>query len=71
MVKGYKKFDRYGVDFGRVDFAAVAEVLGVWSRRVETMQELDEAVAEGLTKQGPVVLDVSIDPSEYRAHAAR
>ena len=65
------EYDRYGVDFGRVDFAAVAEAFGAWSRRVETMQDLEEAVAEGLTKQCPVVLDVSIDATEYRAHVAR
>jgi len=58
----------YGVDHGSVDFAAVAAAMGAWSRRVRTMAELDAAVREGLTIDRPVVIDVVVDPKEYRAH---
>ncbi|MEO8678813.1 MAG: thiamine pyrophosphate-binding protein [Vicinamibacterales bacterium] len=58
----------YGVDHGAVDFAAVGAAMGAWSRRVRTMGELDAAVREGLTIDRPVVIDVVVDPKEYRAH---
>ena len=35
-----------GVRYGRVDFAAAAAAFGAWSRRVETMDELDAALRE-------------------------
>jgi hypothetical protein len=34
------------------------------------MDELDSAVGEAQRMQCPVVLDVVIDPFEYRTHAA-
>jgi acetolactate synthase-1/2/3 large subunit len=58
----------YGVDHGSVDFAVVASGFGAWSRRVQTMSELDAAVAEGLAIDRPVVIDAVVDPAEYRAH---
>lgn len=57
----------YGVDHGSVDFAAVASGFGAWARRVQTMEELDAAVREGLSVGRPVVIDAVVDPAEYRA----
>jgi acetolactate synthase-1/2/3 large subunit len=59
-----------GVDFGTVDFAAAAKALGAWGARIETMDQLDRAAAEAVRMRRPAVLDVSIDPTEYRSHAA-
>jgi acetolactate synthase-1/2/3 large subunit len=56
----------YGVDHGVVDFAGVAAGFGAWSRRVETMAELDSAVTEAFTIDRPVVIDALVDPGEYR-----
>lgn len=56
----------YGVDHGAVDCAAVAAGFGAWSRRVETMEQLDAAVREGLQIDGPVVIEAIVDPTEYR-----
>jgi acetolactate synthase-1/2/3 large subunit len=56
----------YGVDHGHVDFAAVAQGFGAWSQRVKTMSELDEAVRAAMTVDRPTVIDVVIDPDEYR-----
>jgi acetolactate synthase-1/2/3 large subunit len=56
----------YGVDHGVVDFAAVASGFGAWTRRVQTMSELDAAVREGLAVDRPVVIDAIVDPAEYR-----
>lgn len=59
----------YGVRYGEVDFAAASAALGAWSRRVTTMEELDAAVREAMRQPGPAVVDVVIDPTEYRVHA--
>lgn len=58
----------YGVRYGSVDFAAASAALGAWARRVETLEALDTAVAEGLTVDRPVVIDAIVDPTEYLAH---
>jgi acetolactate synthase I/II/III large subunit len=64
-------YPTYGVKYGAVDFAAVASGFGVRSRRVETMESLEEAVREGLRVDGPVVIDAVVDPAEYAAHHPR
>jgi len=70
VVQQNKGHPEYGVGFGDVDFVAVAEAFGAWGARVKTMDDLDAAVRESLQVDRPVVLDVAIDPTEYRAHAA-
>ena len=70
FVQESKGLSRYGVDYGAVDFAAVAAVFGAWSRRVESLDELDDAVSEAMSAGRPAVLDVVVDPEEYAAHAA-
>ena len=60
-----------GVKYSAIDFSAVASGFGVWSRRVETMASLEEAVREGLRIDGPVVIDAVVDPAEYVAHHPR
>lgn len=64
-------YPTHGVKYGGVDFARVAAGFGVWSRRVETMEALEEAVGEGLRIDGPVVIDAVVDPAEYVAHHPR
>jgi acetolactate synthase-1/2/3 large subunit len=56
-----------GVRYGPVDFAAAAESLGAWGRRVETMAELEDAVEEARAVDRPVVIDAVVDPAEYVA----
>jgi acetolactate synthase-1/2/3 large subunit len=58
-----------GVRYGSVDFATASAGLGAWTRRVETMDEVESAVREGLEADRPVVIDVLVDPGEYAAHA--
>jgi acetolactate synthase-1/2/3 large subunit len=55
-----------GVRYGPVDFAAAAAAMGAWSRRVETIDELDAAIQEALTIDRPAVIDTVVDPSAYR-----
>jgi acetolactate synthase-1/2/3 large subunit len=70
VVQEYRGYPDYGVGFGAVDFAVAAEAFGAWSARVETLEQLDTAVREGLEIRRPIVVDVRIDPAEYLAHAA-
>ena len=64
-------YPTYGVRYGDVDFSAVAAGFGAWSRRVETLESLENAVREGLRIDGPVVIDAVLDPTEYTAHHPR
>ena len=59
-----------GVRYGSVDFAAAAAALGAWSRHVGSLEELSAAVEEARRVDGPAVIEVPIDPAEYRVHAA-
>ena len=53
----------YGVDFVNPNFAKVAEAMGAKGIRVENAADVREAIAEALAyKQGPVVVDVVVDP---------
>jgi pyruvate dehydrogenase (quinone) len=55
-------------EFGTVlhnpDFAAVARAIGLHGIRVETPQEVDAAVKEAFSHQGPVLIDVLTNPDE-------
>jgi acetolactate synthase I/II/III large subunit len=65
-----KGYPNYGVDYGVVNFAAVAEALGAWSRQVTSLDELEQAFQSALRIDRPAVIDVPIDLREYRAHNA-
>jgi acetolactate synthase-1/2/3 large subunit len=65
-----KGHPNYGVDYSPVNFAAVAEALGAWTRQVRSLDELEEVFRAGLSVDRPVVIDVPIDLREYRAHNA-
>jgi acetolactate synthase-1/2/3 large subunit len=58
----------YGVRYGAVDFAAASAALGAWSRRVSTLDELEQAVTEARRADRPAVIEVPIDPAEYLSH---
>jgi acetolactate synthase-1/2/3 large subunit len=58
-----KKFGELaGVQWGEVDLAAHARSLGARGFSVTDGDELREALSEGLSARGPVVLDVAVDP---------
>jgi acetolactate synthase I/II/III large subunit len=60
-----------GVRYGAVDFAAVAQGLGAWARRVETLEDLEAAVKEAARLDRPAVIDAVVDPAEYAAQHPR
>jgi acetolactate synthase-1/2/3 large subunit len=55
-----------GVDFTAIDFAAVAVACGARGLRVASLSAFEAAVRSGLTADRPTVIDVSIDPADYR-----
>ncbi len=59
-----------GVRYGKINFGMAAQALGAWGRRVASLDELGAAVAEGRSTGRPVVIDVPVDPAEYRMHSA-
>lgn len=52
-----------GVDYGPADFAAVAEGFGTTGIRVESDEAFVDAIRTAVETDGPVVLDVLVDPS--------
>jgi acetolactate synthase I/II/III large subunit len=54
-----------GVRYGSIDFAAASAAMGAWSRRVETMEDLEGAVREAQRVDRPAVIDAVVDPAEY------
>jgi thiamine pyrophosphate-dependent acetolactate synthase large subunit-like protein len=51
----------FGVDYGDVDFAALARVLGAYGERVRDSSELIPALKRALASAQPAVVDVVID----------
>lgn len=51
-----------GVDFGEVDYAAVARACGVPAIRVTDEDALADAVEQGLRQPGPFLVEAIIDP---------
>jgi len=56
-----------GATFKNPDFAMFAEACGARGFRVTKPQALRETVAQALAAQGPVVVDVVVDPAEIPA----
>ncbi|MDA8016307.1 MAG: thiamine pyrophosphate-dependent enzyme [Thermoanaerobaculia bacterium] len=52
------------VDVPKVDFVRFAESLGARGRRVDTEDQLDEALTEAMKAAGPFLVDVAIDSGE-------
>ncbi|KDA07104.1 pyruvate dehydrogenase [Microbacterium sp. CH12i] len=54
----------YATDLENPNFAAVAEALGIFARRVERSEDLPDAVREVLAHDGPALLDVVTERQE-------
>jgi pyruvate dehydrogenase (quinone) len=57
-------FVNYGTDLHNPNFAEVATALGIYGRRVERSDELEEAVRDVLSHDGPALLDVVTERQE-------
>lgn len=65
-VQAKRGLPSYGVGFEKVDFARIAQGFGANGVRVSSFREFEVALQEALRAQGPTVIDVAIDPGEYR-----
>jgi acetolactate synthase-1/2/3 large subunit len=65
MAQQRRRYPSLGVRYGSVDFAAASAAFGAWARRVETMDQLDEAMREAQRVDNIAVIDAVVDPSEY------
>ncbi len=50
-----------GVEFGEVDFVKYAESFGAKGVRVTTPAELEQAIKESYTTEGPVLIDIPVN----------
>jgi acetolactate synthase-1/2/3 large subunit len=66
-VQAKKGLPSYGVGFKRVDFARISQGFGANAVRVSSFREFDVALQEAIKAQSPTVIDVPIDPDEYRS----
>ncbi|MEJ1088519.1 ubiquinone-dependent pyruvate dehydrogenase [Microbacterium sp. Mu-80] len=57
-------FVTHATDLHNPDFAAVAQAMGIFARRVERSDELPDAVREVLAHDGPALLDVVTERQE-------
>lgn len=57
--------------FPPTDFAAVARAKGARGRRVTSEEDLDDALLEAISADGPFVVDIAIDPSAVAPIGAR
>ncbi|AEV76477.1 thiamine pyrophosphate-dependent enzyme, possible carboligase or decarboxylase [Mycolicibacterium rhodesiae NBB3] len=48
----------FGTDLVNPDFAAVAQAMGIFGRRVEQPSDLEQALTDAFTHDGPAVIDV-------------
>jgi pyruvate dehydrogenase (quinone) len=53
----------FGTDSPQVDYAAVANAIGIPAVRVERPKDLRRALAEALNRPGPALVDVVTDPN--------
>jgi acetolactate synthase-1/2/3 large subunit len=51
-------------DLGKMDFAKMAESMGVPGERVQSVQELEAAVDRGMAASGPYLVDVDMEHFE-------
>ncbi len=70
MVRDNMGPKRIAVDFGQVDFAKTAEGLGAGGMSVDSRSGLEDALAEAHRQEGPVVIDVKVDPEASYLPAA-
>ncbi|WP_213814844.1 pyruvate dehydrogenase [Glaciihabitans sp. dw_435] len=53
----------FGVDVPMVDYAAVANALGIFGQRVEDPRELAGALSSAFAHEGPALVDIVTDPN--------
>jgi pyruvate dehydrogenase (quinone) len=59
MVDGLPDF---GTDHRKVDFAAIAQAVGIDAIRIDEPGDVRKGLTDGLSREGPVLIDVATDP---------
>ena len=62
MVRDNQGAKRIGVDFGNFNFAKIAEGFGATGYQVDNRSALEDAINQAHQQDGPVVVDIKIDP---------
>lgn len=62
MVRDNQGAKKIGVDFGNFNFAKIAEGFGATGYQVDNRSALDDAINQAHQQEGPVVVDIKIDP---------
>ena len=60
-----KGLPRYGMDFPRPNYQAMARTFGMNGVTVKTPAELKAAIGAGLKAEGSTIIEARIDPSGY------
>lgn len=60
---------RDGIEWPRLDFAAIAHGFGIEASAVATAQDYEAALARAFAVDGPYLIDVQVDPSGYLAQS--
>lgn len=55
--------ETFGTDYEGVNYAKIAEAIGIRSVRVNDPTQLEQAITESFASEGPVLLDVVTDPN--------
>lgn len=55
----------YGVDFGPIDYATLAQAYGLAHRRIDEPEAAEAILADALDLQQPVLVEAHIDVAEY------
>jgi len=70
MVRDNQGDKKIGVDFGNFNFAKIAEGFGVTGYQVDNRSALDDAIRQAHQQEGPVVIDVTVDPKASHNEAS-
>ena len=65
-----QKLDRAGVTFAPVDYAAIAQAMGIAAWKVGPGDDMTEAMRSAYAHGGPALIDVTIDASVYKEQVA-
>ncbi|MBL8705669.1 MAG: thiamine pyrophosphate-binding protein [Rhodospirillales bacterium] len=64
-----RQLPKEGIDGPRIDFAAIARGCGLTARSAATVEDYRAALRSALACEGPVLIDVRVDPSGYLAQS--
>lgn len=61
-----KSYPPAATDFGGADYAGIGRAMGAAGETIATPGELERALRDALRREGPTVLDIRVNPAEYR-----